>query len=85
MAGEYGSDYFEEILMKGFIVFELAPPFQLKPKYENGGPIRRVIWLWFSITVAFGITWTEFVRRLIKFNSTESQNNDDDSDGPLWI
>lgn len=54
--------------MKGFIVFEVAPPFRWKPKYErdpNGGQFHRVIWAWFSITLVYGMKWTEFIDRLM--------------------
>ncbi len=52
--------------MKGFIVFEVAPPFRWKPKYERDrGQFHRVIWAWFSITLVYGMKWTEFIDRLM--------------------
>ncbi len=66
--------------MKCFIVFEVAPPFRWKPKYErdhSGGPFHRVIWAWFSITVVFGLKWTEFIDRLMDSEPEPPDMNDE--------
>ncbi len=38
------------------VMFEVAPPFRLRPKVERFGPLVRVIWGWFSISyIAAGV------------------------------
>lgn len=51
--------------MKGFVVFELAPPFRWTPHAEKVGPVKRIIWLWFSFILVTGWKWTDFNKRLI--------------------
>lgn len=57
--------------MKGFIVFEIAPPCRLL-KFEKAGPLRRVLFLWFSITVC-GWKWTDFISGLIETSQEEER------------
>jgi hypothetical protein len=35
--------------MRLITFFEIAPPLRWKPKMENIGALRRVVWLWFSV------------------------------------
>ena len=66
--------------MKGFIVFEVAPPWRWTPKYErdpNGGRFHRVIWLYFSITLVFGMKWTDFIKALMKKPQDENLSRDE--------
>jgi len=52
--------------VKGFIVFELAPPVRWRPKLEKSGPMRRFMWLWFSVSIIPGWKWTDFLHTLSK-------------------
>ena len=65
--------------MKGFVVFEVAPPFRWKPKYERqpggGGKFHRFIWAWFSFTIVFNMKWTEFIKTLMLSTSAIEEPN----------
>ena len=51
--------------MKGFFVFEFAPPVQWKPSKETYRStelnMTRIIWLWFSVTLVTGMKWTDLL------------------------
>ena len=57
--------------MKGFVVFELAPPVRWRPTFEKVGPIRRFVWLWFSVSIILGWKWTDFIHTLSKTSTEE--------------
>ena len=50
--------------MKFFVVFEVAPPFRWKWKHERAGEFYdRFIFMWFSVSIVWGMGWPEYNQR----------------------
>jgi hypothetical protein len=57
-----------------FVFFEISPPFRWKPKYENSGPLRRLIWLWFSVGLIKTLNFTDLIKGFMNAGREEERN-----------